>query len=188
MVSKEKFNKNGYAISFGKANLYTFFFMFFTFVTFMLFFEKIRDKGIDSIEFDSIKRSFLYVFVLGVIVHELLHGLTWSLYTKKGLQSIKFGFKWKSLTPYCHCMELIRVKHYRLGIVMPLLFLGLLPCIYSIIVNNGVIFFYSVVFICISAGDLLILLMLRRFGNEEFLRDHPTKMGFYIEEGYSSID
>lgn len=42
-------------------------------------------------------------FMVGIVLHELIHGLTWARYTSHGFKSIKFGVLWKMLTPYCHC-------------------------------------------------------------------------------------
>lgn len=46
--------------------------------------------------------TFLSVFVAlmaGIVVHELIHGLTWAYFAKKGFKSIRFGVFWEMLTP-----------------------------------------------------------------------------------------
>ena len=48
--------------------------------------------------------TFILVIV-GIVVHELIHGITWACYAKSGWKSISFGVMWKLLTPYCHCDE-----------------------------------------------------------------------------------
>tara|TARA_B110000438_G_scaffold143057_1_gene137955 strand:+ start:81 stop:383 length:303 start_codon:yes stop_codon:yes gene_type:complete len=35
--------------------------------------------------------GFFLVPIFGVIIHELIHGLTWARYTDNGFKSIKFG-------------------------------------------------------------------------------------------------
>lgn len=43
--------------------------------------------------------SILFALMLvGVIVHELIHGLTWACYAKSGWNSISFGVIWWLLT------------------------------------------------------------------------------------------
>ena len=42
--------------------------------------------------------AFILMFV-GIVVHELIHGLTWAYYAKSGWKSISFGVMWKLLTP-----------------------------------------------------------------------------------------
>ena len=54
--------------------------------------------------------TFILVIV-GIVVHELIHGLTWACYAKSGWKSISFGVMWKLLTPYCHCDEPMHICH-----------------------------------------------------------------------------
>ena len=39
------------------------------------------------------------IVLLGVVVHELIHGIAWVLFGRKPFSAIKFGFQWKTLTP-----------------------------------------------------------------------------------------
>jgi hypothetical protein len=39
------------------------------------------------------------IATIGIILHELIHGITWAKYTKDGFKSIRFGVLWKFLTP-----------------------------------------------------------------------------------------
>ena len=56
---------------------------------------------LDSISIFGFLKIFL-VTLLGIIIHELIHGITWSIYADNGFKSIKFGVLWKMMTPYCH--------------------------------------------------------------------------------------
>ena len=58
---------------------------------------------------------FFVLVILGIIAHELIHGITWAIFTKNGFKSIKFGIMLKMLTPYCHCKEPLKVNQYALG-------------------------------------------------------------------------
>jgi len=40
------------------------------------------------------------IIVLGIFVHELIHGVTWIIIGGKDFSAVKFGFQWKTLTPY----------------------------------------------------------------------------------------
>ncbi len=44
---------------------------------------------------------FLVAMLVGVVVHELIHGITWACFAPSGWKSISFGVIWKRLTPYC---------------------------------------------------------------------------------------
>jgi hypothetical protein len=124
---------------------------------------------------------FLYILIGGIIIHELLHGLTWGHFASNGLKSIKFGVKWKYLTPYCHCKEPLKVKHYRIGGAMPLIIMGLIPSIIGLIIGHGGILAFGIFFTWAAGGDMIALYMLRKLDNEIYVSDHPEKMGFIRE-------
>ncbi|MDX5482347.1 MAG: DUF3267 domain-containing protein [Hymenobacteraceae bacterium] len=122
----------------------------------------------------------LGVFVVGAVVHELLHGLTWGLFCKDGLKSIKYGVYWKLLTPYCHCKEVLPLGPYVLGGLMPGLVMGLLPALAGLIWGNFLLFLFGLFFSVAAGGDLLVLWMLRRQKKEDLVQDHPEKIGCYV--------
>ncbi|GGG21825.1 hypothetical protein GCM10011323_27220 [Pontibacter amylolyticus] len=122
----------------------------------------------------------LLVFVLGAVVHELLHGLTWAVFCKNGLKSIKYGVHWKVLTPYCHCKEVLPLRHYAIGGMMPGLVMGLLPALAGIAMGHFLLFLFGLFFSIAAAGDLLILWMLRHQHSSDLVQDHPDKIGCYV--------
>jgi hypothetical protein len=124
---------------------------------------------------------FLPVLLIGVAVHELLHGISWSLFASKGIKSIKFGIHWKFLAPYCHCTEPLKVKHYITGAAMPLLILGILPSVSAIVFGNGALLVFGILFTWAAGGDIISIFMLRKLDKNSFVSDHPDKMGFYKE-------
>ena len=105
--------------------------------------------------------GFFLVTIFGVIIHELIHGLTWSRYADSGFKSIKFGVLWKMLTPYCHCKEPLRVKHYVMGAIAPAIILGFIPSVISIIIGSFGLLIFGLVFTVVAAGDFLIINLLR---------------------------
>jgi len=123
--------------------------------------------------------SFLYIFIFGIILHELLHGLTWLFFIKGNFKSIKFGLN--GLTPYCHCKAPLKAKHYKLGGAMPLIIMGLIPLFAGFITGNGFYLLLGIFFTITAGGDIISLLMLRKINNNQLVFDHPDKLGFYIE-------
>lgn len=95
---------------------------------------------------------FMGALIVGIVVHELIHGLTWAMYAKTGFKSISFGVMWKMLTPYCHCSEPLKVSHYSIGALMPLIVLGILPSIAAICLKSLFWLTMGVVFIAAAAG------------------------------------
>lgn len=144
--------------------------------------NKTGEAATESTLLDKIEYGFLaiLVFLLGIIVHELIHGITWALYAQKGFKSIKFGVWWKMLTPYCHCKEPMKVKNYRLGAIMPAIFLGLLPGILANVIGHRDMLLFGGFFTLAAAGDILIIHKLRNENKEDYVQDHPSEAGCYI--------
>jgi len=130
---------------------------------------------------DRFMDNFLFYILGGVILHELLHGVTWGYFASKGFRSIKFGMKWKYLTPYCHCKEPLKVKHYKIGGGMPLIVMGIIPSIIGLILGNGEMLTIGIFFTWAAGGDIIALYMLRKLEGNSYISDHPHKMGFIRE-------
>ena len=119
-------------------------------------------------------------FISGIVLHELIHGIAWAICAKNGIKSIKFGVMWKMLTPYCHCKEPLRVKHYILGALMPGIVLGIIPAIISIIIGNIYLLFFGVFFTMAACGDFLVIHLLRKEKRNDWVQDHPSEAGCFI--------
>lgn len=123
---------------------------------------------------------FFIIFTLGIVAHELIHGITWSRFTSNGFKSIKFGVLWKMLTPYCHCKEPLRVKHYIFGAITPAIILGIVPAIISIFIGNLGLLVFGMFFTMAACGDFLIINLLRKENMEDLVQDHPSEAGCFI--------
>jgi len=127
------------------------------------------------------------VIIVSIVVHELIHGLTWSLFTKHGFKSVAFGVIWKYLTPYCSCKEALGRGQYILGGIMPGLVLGIIPQVTACFTGSFLLELYGAFMTICAGGDLMIFIMIlrdKKCGDEYYL-DHPTKIGLlklYKEE------
>ena len=130
----------------------------------------------------------MVILLISIITHELLHGLGWSIYAKKGWKSIKFGMNWKFLTPYCHCKEPRLLNKYRFGSVLPAIILGIIPSIIAIITGHLGLMAFGFFFTFAAGGDFLILWLLRNEYSTDFVQDHPDKIGcFIIRQEYKDL-
>ncbi len=121
---------------------------------------------------------FFSVIILGIFIHEILHGIGWSFFAEKGFKSIKFGFSLKAFAPYCHCKEELRYFHFVLGVFLPALVLGIIPVILAFILKNSQLFLYGIIFLFGAGGDLVILAMLiKNYDSSSYIMDHPDKIG-----------
>lgn len=132
---------------------------------------------------DFIVGQTVIIFVLvlgGIVLHELIHGITWSRFTEKGFKSIRFGVLWKMLTPYCHCKEPLKVNQYILGAIMPSIILGIIPSVIAILIGNFGLLIFGIFFTMAAAGDFLIINLLRKENKDDLVLDHPSEAGCYI--------
>ena len=122
------------------------------------------------------------IVLIGVVVHELIHGISWMVFGHKPFSAIKFGFQWKTLTPYAHLKEPVEVNAYRIGAFMPGIILGILIYILSVVFGDGNLFWFSLIHTSASGGDWLILWLIRNVKSGTLVEDHPTNAGCYVIE------
>ncbi|MBP5261495.1 MAG: DUF3267 domain-containing protein [Clostridiales bacterium] len=117
--------------------------------------------------------------VISIVVHELIHGITWSLFAKNRFRSIAFGFIVEYLTPYCSCKEPLSGGAYSAGGIMPCIILGLIPEIIACFTGNAFLLGYGAFMTVCAGGDLLIISMILRDKKtkDALFFDHPTKVG-----------
>ena len=124
----------------------------------------------------------LLVMLLLIVVHELIHGITWAAFTKERFQSIEFGVIWKMLTPYCTCKEPLKRIPYILGGIMPCIVLGFIPCIISWFTHSFWLLIIGVFMILAAGGDVLICKMIlsNKTAPSALYLDHPTDLGLRV--------
>ena len=134
-----------------------------------------------SVSFQLADLLFAFLaFVVLTVVHELVHGLTWSLFAKSGWKSVSFGVIWKYLTPYCTCNEALSRRAYIVGALMPTLVLGILPVLAAYATGSLFLLVVGLLMILGGGGDLTIVLKMLRFkpdGGEVLYLDHPYECG-----------
>ena len=170
-----------YTMDLGMANLIALVMIIPILIITVLPFAIIWDFKILKNGFDAFMDNFLLFLIGGIVVHELLHGITWGFFAKKRYKSIKYGFKLEFLTPYCHCKEPLKVKHYKIGTAMPLIVMGIIPLLTGLITADGGLLSFGIFFIITAGGDIIALYMLRKLDNNIYVQDHPEKMGFIRE-------
>ena len=173
-------NKRDLSISMARANIIVLFTSIPVALLQFLLFTLIHGMGKLGTTWDF--NLWIVVLLLGVIVHELIHGLSWVIFGRKPFSAIKFGFQWKTFTPYAHLKEPVEVNAYRIGGFMPGFILGVLPYVLSLLLGDGNLFWFSLIHTAAAGGDWLILWMLRDVKAGMQVEDHPTNAGCYVLE------
>jgi sterol desaturase/sphingolipid hydroxylase (fatty acid hydroxylase superfamily) len=130
---------------------------------------------------------FIVLFTVLIVVHELIHGLTWSLFSEHHFKDIEFGLMKEFFTPYCTCMVPLSKGHYILGALMPCIALGIFPTALGILLGSHLLFWIGIVMILSAGGDIMIVMKVlahkREDGSREVLvYDHPTQAGSVVFE------
>jgi hypothetical protein len=123
---------------------------------------------------------FLPTFALGIVIHELIHGITWAAAGRLPWSDIRFGFDPKSFTPYAHARRPIPVNAYRIGAAMPGLLTGVLPCLIALAAGSGPLMAAGLFFTFAAGGDLLVLWLSRKIAAGELVQDHPSRVGCLV--------
>ena len=120
------------------------------------------------------------LLIVGIVVHELIHGVTWACYAKSGWRSISFGVMWKLLTPYCHCNEPMCARGYIIGAMMPCVVLGIVPAVIALCIGSLPLLMWGVIFIAAAGGDIWMSWLLTKEAPNCLVLDHPSEAGFYV--------
>jgi len=120
---------------------------------------------------------FLLSVPAGIVIHELIHGLTWAVFARRPLRAIRFGFEWRSVAPYAHPRAPMPVSAYRIGAAMPAVAMGLVPAGIAIATGSSLLLAWSLLFTLAAGGDLVVLWLLRGVEPRRLVEDHPTRVG-----------
>lgn len=135
----------------------------------------------NTLIFDPIWRFFAY-FLLGIILHEAIHGLTWTIAGRVPWKSMKFGVVWQALTPYCHSTVPLKPSAYRLGAAMPGLLLGVMPMLIGLTTGLGWLLVWGAVMTISAGGDMFILWLIRHVTAAQWVLDHPSRAGCIVTD------
>lgn len=138
-----------------------------------------------SSDLNSLIRLIIYLvaFFVLIILHELIHGITWAIFTPRRWKAISFGFIVQYLTPYCSCSDALKKGAYITGGIMPTILLGIIPCVVAIFSGSLLLFIIGAIMIFSGGGDLTIILKLLRFrsGSKDVCYlDHPYQAGLVV--------
>ncbi len=121
---------------------------------------------------------FLLYFLIGIVIHELIHGLTWICLTSKSFRHLKFGLMTGAV--YCHIDVPMKKRHYVIGALMPLILVGIIPTVVGICVGSLLWTLVGVALISGAAGDIMIVWAIRKEPADALVYDHPSEAGCYV--------
>ena len=127
----------------------------------------------------------ILLFLLFIVVHELIHGISWAFFAQNHFRDIEFGFMKEYMTPYCTCAAPLSRGQYIFGALTPLVILGIIPMIYGIYAGSFLWLILGILMTDSAAGDIMIVWNILRYksqAEEVVYMDHPTQGGGVIFE------
>ena len=74
------------------------------------------------------------------MLHEFIHGTVWGFFCDNK-KSIKYKFNKKYGMVTTTCMEVIPVKGFKIGVILPILLTGIIPYCISLYLMNVTLFY-----------------------------------------------
>lgn len=121
---------------------------------------------------------FMLLLLLGIVVHELVHGITWLLLLHKDFSHLTFGLM--AGGAYCHIDVPMVKRQYVIGASMPLLLVGVVPWVSGIVTGSLLWMLVGGIFIGAATGDLMIVKAIHNEPADTLIYDHPTLPGCYV--------
>ncbi|MFQ6805543.1 MAG: DUF3267 domain-containing protein [Lachnospiraceae bacterium] len=117
----------------------------------------------------------IVIIALSAIIHELLHGIGWTISSGKGWGAVRFNIN--AMIPSCACKAALEKRQYLVGVLAPFVVLGVGSVLF-IFIYPGTISLLTMIVNFIAAGaDLIIALnVIKESGS--LIVDHPTAAGY----------
>lgn len=118
--------------------------------------------------------------LVGVVIHELLHGLGAVLFGKCKKNDVKYGINLKEGIAYCHTKKPLSGKSYCGMLVLPIIVTGIIP--FAICVATGGLMEIAAFALLIAGGTgdviMLVGVLKNKDANREII-DHETALAYY---------
>ena len=123
---------------------------------------------------------FILVVILGIVLHEAIHALFFSFFLPSKFQGIQFGFNKDHGIPFVHINEPISVLGFRVGAIMPLIILGIIPAVLGLYSGYISLTAFGALFTISASGDLLLIVQTKDLPATQRIKDLPDKIGFEL--------
>lgn len=158
-----------------KLNVYTLLFTVLGMVFIILVFPKPLDVNL------VLSAILVFGFLPFIVIHELLHGLTFKLFNNMSWKELKYGIVIKSGVAYCISTVPVKIRAARLSLMMPIYAFCLPIMILGVVLNQFELVFFGFLYASGSTGDFYYMWKLRNTKKEYYMfEEMPTKTGYEI--------
>ncbi len=148
-------------------------FAIFLLVIGMIFYFMTVKEGIINEKYFGIE---ILLLLLYFALHELCHGLGYSLFVKNK-KNIKYGAALEKSVFYAMCQEEISKKAIIISLLFPLIFLTLITGIIAIIFKIPYLLLLSVINFSGAAGDIIMLFFIPKLPKDIYYIDYDNSIG-----------
>lgn len=121
--------------------------------------------------------ALLISVIASLVVHELLHAVGLMRFGGVAWKDITFGFDWKGLVPFCCFHTPIRMRAYRLMVLLPLWGTGSVTFLGLLLFPADWTAMLAAITIAGCAGDLMLVAGVTGMNDELLVLDSPTEIG-----------
>ena len=117
------------------------------------------------------------IFLIFIVIHEFIHGIFFSVFSQYGFKSVKFGIMpaKKLFTPYCRPKEILKINHYKIAVIMPLLIMGIIPTLISFFIGKMLLLVWGIILIVLGSGDLWLFIKTSALKNNNWIFSPESK-------------
>jgi hypothetical protein len=123
--------------------------------------------------------SCFELLLLSTIIYMVTHVIGFIIVGARS-RDIKFTIIWKELNPVISCNKALSLYAYRFALLLPVMILGVLPVVVSILLGLEWLLLFGALILVASAGDVMVLLLTARLQPSTRVLDHPTQPGFIV--------
>ncbi|MBK7649579.1 MAG: DUF3267 domain-containing protein [Flammeovirgaceae bacterium] len=127
-------------------------------------------------------------FIFGIVLHELIHGLCFAFFCKKGFKSIRFGIRKNPLVFYTHCAEPLKRIPFWIGTLAPCAILGIIPTLIGQTIGSLGLIVFGFLFTAFSVGDIYLVWEAGVLKKTDVVLDDPENIGFMIVDSEKELD
>ncbi len=172
-------NTQDYIVPINKVNKYSFPFIFLILLLFIPTYYFLHGfEGVHNVS--NLKAIAIFgipAFILGNVLHELVHALAWIVFGKLSFKDIKFGIDIKSVSAYAHLTQPVKLSAYRISIILPGLFVGLIPGLWGMFTGNFLALLWGIIFSISAASDFIVYKILAGLPGSTLVSDHEEEIG-----------
>lgn len=114
----------------------------------------------------DISPMFLIYFIFWMLLHEIIHGISFMAFKEVNNKNVTFGAKLESGIFYCMCKQPISKKVILVSLLTPLFIIGIVTLIIAVIFDFKNLGLLSLFNISGSIGDIMMTIMFLRLPSD----------------------